>query len=215
MPKPADEQRDGNLVWHVTRDTYMIGGVDSWRLESAILDCRHNELGRFSVVLTDMQADAILEQLTRVYERAKRKSFFDLEGWGFPEGEYTLDIEKIEVKAYQSSNERLVVHNIIVEGPAGGTEFQGEKLLNSFNLSSAKSWPFIQRLFTACDIELGEPGLVQELAAEALKRLAPQLIGKRYDATLRRVGGIGDKGGDRSYVAVQNERKHGAKAPYR
>lgn len=213
MPKPADEQRDGCLIWHVTRDTYLVGGADSWRLESAILDCRHNELGRFGVTLTDMQADAILEQLTRVYERAKRKSFFDLEGWGFPEGEYTLDIEKVESKAAQG-NERLMIHNIIVAGPGDSTEFQGEKLLNSFNLSSAKSWPFIQRLFKACDIELGEPRLVQELAAEAIKRLAPELANKRYDATLRRVGGSGGKG-SLSYVAVQNERKHGAKAPYR
>lgn len=208
--KPADEQRDGSLIWHITRDTYLVGGENFWRLESAILDCRHNDLGRFELTLTNQQAEAILEQITRIYEKAKRKSFFDLEGWGFPEGEYTLDIVEADiVMDNRNGYQRLTVHNVIVEGPNGSTEFQGEKIMNSFTLQSQKSWPFIQRLFKACGLELADAAAGQDLQITELKGLVKGLPGKRYDASMKRVGT------DRTYVSIYSERVHGVKAPYR
>jgi hypothetical protein len=99
---------------------------------------------------------------------------------------------------------RLTVKNKAIAGPDGSDRFQGHELTSSF-LIIEKSWPFIERLFKACQV--GLPGVI--LDPDTLLTYAQKLTGLRYDATVRRVGD------DKQFVAVTNERPTPARSPYR
>lgn len=116
-----------------------------------------------------------------------------------PEGDYTLLITKVEVRE-GGRGSRLCLKCIIVgaESPFMRDVLVGKTMHHSFMISE-RVWPFIEKLFKACNFE--PPGLTQAIACAA------ELKDHTFDCTIR---------SDGQYNLVADERPVPAeRGPYR